>query len=250
VAKQYNGCCQTLRRGEAGALANFGFCLALKGYPTSLQQNGAAITKSTLQYIETYGHEWFICTFGTHFPDKDSQDQLLLLGNRDESWFKVQPYLIALLMAKGTPFLWQGQEFCEDYFAPDNGQGRVSIYRPIDFNKFCDPMGKTLVNLVRKLTAIRRSRSQFTDGDHCFYGDGYNFDRFVSQGLLAFSRRVNNTFSLAIVNFTNQDQPTSLALPITGQYTDLIDGQHKSIVQGADRPLTISSNLECIWTVN
>jgi len=237
-------------RGEAGAIAAFGFCLGLQGYPTSLVQNGVTITKSALQYIETHDHERFICTFGTHFPDKDSQDPLLLVGNRDQSWFKVQPYFIALLMAKGTPLLWQGQEFCEDYDVPNNGSGRVAIYRPLDFNKFYDPIGKVLVNLVRKLAGIRRSKSQFTNGDHFFYGDGDNFNRFVSKGLLAYSRRVNNTFSLVVVNFTNQDQSTSFAFPIGGQYTELLSGQQKALTQGAESPFTVPSNFGCIWTIN
>ena len=38
----------------------------------------------------------------------------------------LQPYLIALLMSKGIPMLWQGQEFAENYFLPDFGRAGVA----------------------------------------------------------------------------------------------------------------------------
>ena len=44
---------------------------------------------------------------------------LLQQGDRDDNWPKVQPYLIALLTAKGTPLLSEGQEFCENYWIPE-----------------------------------------------------------------------------------------------------------------------------------
>jgi maltooligosyltrehalose trehalohydrolase len=61
---------------------------------------------------------------------------------------------------------------------------------------------------VRKLTKIRRSGAQFTDGQHYFYNDSGAFN---SKGLLAFSRQRGNTFSLVVVNFTDQPQTTSFA---------------------------------------
>ena len=124
-------------RGEPGALADFGLLLGLPGYPDLRIDGDELITKSALQYIENHDHERFICAFGTHYPDRDSEvrgDELLLVGDRDRQWFKVQPYLIGLLTGKGTPFLWQGQEFCQHYFIPNAGIGRVAVYRPIDAN--------------------------------------------------------------------------------------------------------------------
>ena len=51
---------------------------------------------------------------------------------------QVQPYLIALLTAKGTPLLSEGQEFCENYWIPSWGEGRVMLYRPVRWNYFYD----------------------------------------------------------------------------------------------------------------
>lgn len=133
-------------RGAAGALSSFGSALGLQGYPMSSPQQETRITKSAFQYIETHDHERFICTLGTHFPDKHSQDPLLPVGDRDTKWFKVLPYQIGLLTAIGAPLLWQGQEICQDYFVPDNGSGRVAIYRPVDFNYFYDPIGREVLS--------------------------------------------------------------------------------------------------------
>jgi hypothetical protein len=44
-------------------------------------------------------------------------------------WYKVQPYVIALLLSNGIPLLWQAEELCEKYFLPDFGSGRVSLLR-------------------------------------------------------------------------------------------------------------------------
>ena len=235
-------------RGETGALSAFGSALGLQDYPTSSPQQGTRITKSALQYIETHDHERFICTFGTHFPDKHSQDPLLLVGDRDTKWFKVQPYLIGLLTAKGTPLLWQGQEICQDYFVPDNGSGRVAIYRPVDFNYFYDPIGRALIRLVRKLTRIRQGGAQFRGGDHFFYTD----DRFVSRGLLLFHRSMGPTFSLVALNFTDGDQPVSFNFPVAGDYVEQVEGPQNLPGVQANVPtaITVPSNYGCIWTVH
>ena len=172
--------------------------------------NGDTLPKTGLQYIENHDHQRFICNFGTVQIDNDPDDVLLQQGNRDGKWPKVQPYLIALLTAKGTPLLAEGQEFCENYWIPESGYGRVMVYRPVRWNYFYDNDGQPMIRLVRKLTKIRRSGAQFTDGQHYFYND---YGAFNSKGLLAFSRQLGNTFSLVVVNFTDQQQSTSFAFP-------------------------------------
>jgi 1,4-alpha-glucan branching enzyme len=235
-------------RGQPGALADFALKLGLQFFPDALPQAGTVIQKSALQYIENHDHERFICTFGTHFPDQGDTDPLLLLGNRDAQWFKVQPYLIGLLTGKGTPLLWQGQEFCQDNFVPDSGDGRVAVYRPVDFNYFYDPIGKALIRLVRKLTRIRRGGAQFTAGDHFFFND----PQYVDRGLLLFSRSIpNGPFSLVALNFT--DQPISgaaFAFPKSGVFTEAIEGTQNLGQVTANVPvnLTVPSNYGCIWT--
>ena len=173
---------------------------------------------------------------------------LLQQGNRDAFWPKVQPYLIALLTSKGTPLLSEGQEFCENYWIPDSGYGRVMLYRPVRWNYFYDNDGQPIIRLVRKLTKIRLGGAQFSDGEHYFYNDDTNFN---SKGLLAFSRQLGTTFSLVIVNFTDQQQTTSFAFPTSGNYIEEIEGTQNVMgaVAGVAQTLSVPSNYGCIWTI-
>lgn len=180
--------------------------------------------------------------------DNDPADVLLQEGDRDGKWPMVQPYLIALLTAKGTPLLAEGQEFCENYWVPNEGYGRVMLYRPVRWNYFYDNDGQPIIRLVRKLTKIRQGGAQFRDGSHYFYNDYANFN---SKGLLAFSRQVTGTFSLVVVNFTDQDQSTTFQFPYGGNYVEQIEGNENltDVAAGATQAITIPSNYGCIWTL-
>ncbi|HXP38896.1 MAG TPA: alpha-amylase family glycosyl hydrolase [Candidatus Acidoferrales bacterium] len=242
------GAAASCAAGTPGAIEQLGLQLGLNGYPTSVTVNGDALPKTALQYIENHDHQRFICNFGTIGVDNDPDDVLLQQGDRDDNWPKVQPYLIALMTAKGTPLLSEGQEFCENYWIPANGYGRVMLYRPVRWNYFYDNDGKPIIRLLRKLTKIRRSGTQFSDGQHFFYNDYNNFN---SKGLLAFSRQVGNTFSLVVVNFTNQEQTTSFAsFPTSGNYVEEIEGGQNlnGVVAGAAQTISVPSNYGCIWT--
>jgi maltooligosyltrehalose trehalohydrolase len=233
--------------GAAGAIEQLGLQLGLNGYPASVTVNADTLPKTALQYIENHDHQRFICNFGTVPVDNDPNDVLLQQGDRDGKWPKVQPYLIAFMTAKGTLLLSEGQEFCENYWIPTSGYGRVMLYRPIRWNYFYDNQGRAIIRLIRKLTKIRRDGTQFTDGQHYFYNDYANFN---SKGLLAFSRKLGSTFSLVVVNFTDQQQTAAFAFPNSGDYIEQIEGAQNltKVVADADQPLTIPSNYGCIWT--
>jgi 1,4-alpha-glucan branching enzyme len=237
--------------GGPGAIEQLGLQLGLNGYPASVTINTDTLPKTGIQYIENHDHKRFICNFGIEpiAPnDQYSTDVLLQQGIR-QNWPQVQPYLIAILTAKGTPLLAEGQEFCENYWVPDNGYGRVDIYRPVRWNYFYDNFGQPIIRLVRKLTKIRAAGTQFTDGIHYFYNDYNNFN---SKGLLAFSRQSGNTFSLIVLNFTAQQQTTSFTFPLAGNYTEQIEGTQNlsGVATTSPQTLTIPSNYGCIWTIN
>jgi maltooligosyltrehalose trehalohydrolase len=99
------------------------------------------------------------------------------------------------------------------------------------------------------LTKIRHAGSQFTDGQHYFYNDYNNFN---SKGLLAFSRQLGSTFSLVVVNFTDQQQTTSFSFPRSGNYVEQIEGTRNlvGVAAGAALNIGIPSNYGCIWTIN
>lgn len=233
-------------RGEAGAIANLGLQLGLVGYPESATTDGAIVTKSPLQYVENHDHERFVCNFGTVFKDA-RRDELLREGDRENKWFKTQPYLIGLMTAKGTPLLWQGQELGQNFFVPQDGFGRILLVRPVDFNYFYDPIGKSLIRLVRRLIKIRRAGAQFRRGEHFFYNDPA---RYHAQGLLLFSRQLGNTFSLVALNFTDREQTTTFEFPRSGDYLEEIEGSRDllGVTAGVATTISVPSNYGCIWT--
>ena len=244
------GCAIDCAAGKAGAIEALGLQLGLNGYPTSVTVNGDTVPKTAIQYIENHDHQRFICNFGTVPVDNDPIDVLLQQGDRDNNWPRVQPYLIALLTAKGTPLLSEGQEFCENYWIPEQmNEGRVMVYRPMRWNYFYDNDGQPIIRLVRKLMKIRLTGDQFSEGQHFFYND---YGDFNSKGLLAFSRQNGNIFSLVVVNFTSQQQSTSFTFPISGDYTEQIEGTQDlvGVVAGVTQKISVPSNYGCIWTIS
>jgi 1,4-alpha-glucan branching enzyme len=224
-------------------LTNLGHRLGLVGYRQEVTQNGDRIGKTALQYIENHDHLRFVCNFRT--ISKDSSD-LLTEGDRC-LWYKVQPYLIAITMAKGIPMLWQGQEFCENYYVPSSGLGRVAMFRPMRWDYFYDHAGKKTILLVRKLLKIRR-KPQFIYGDHWFYDDPKSYQ---SKGVMLFSRRYGDIFSLVALNFGDGDQNVSFQFPLAGRYNEELHGQDNfNVKAGEDRSITIPGNYGRIWSVN
>jgi 1,4-alpha-glucan branching enzyme len=243
------GFAQSCAAGASGAIADLGGALGLANYPISFTLNTDTLPKTGIQYIENHDHQRFLCNFGT-IPFGDGSvptDSIVQKGDRPNNWFKVQPYLIALLTAKGTPMLVEGQEICQDYWIPSQGYARILLDRPVIWNYFYDDIGQATIRLVRKLTSIRKAGVQFRTGDHYFINDDNTFN---SKGLLAFYRQSGTTFSLIVVNFTNQDQSTAYTFPIPGNYTEQIEGKQNlpSVVTAAPTPITIPSNYGCIWT--
>ncbi len=232
-----------LATGNQNALYDLGLRLGLAGYPEEITTGNDAIKKTALQYIENHDHSRFVCNFGTLFRG----NELLGAGNQD-LWYKVQPYLIALFTARGVPMLWQGQEFGEDYYVPDQGLGRVLLFRPVRWDYFYDPIGKKVITLVRKLVKLRRQLPQFRSGAHFFYND---YDRYQSKNVMLFSRTDTNNFSLIALNFGDQEQTIPFDFPFSGDYREELHGYDglKGIVTGEGSWLSIPSNYGRIWTL-
>ncbi|WP_233154208.1 alpha-amylase family glycosyl hydrolase [Scytonema sp. HK-05] len=237
------GAAKQVAHGNRGDLANLGFQFGLDGYPTEITNNDDKIAKTALQYIENHDHSRFVYNFGTITRD----NELLQEGNRD-LWYKVQPYLIGILTAKGIPMLWQGQEFGENYYLPEQGFGRVMLFRPVRWDNFYDPIGNSVITLVRKLIKLRREQPQFREGNHFFYN---NYDRYHSKNVLLFSRQHANKFSLVALNFGDSATSVPFWFPIAGNYQEELHGQDNliNVPSLVEYWVTIPSNYGRIWTV-
>lgn len=233
-------------RGDRGRLADLGLRLGLFGYPELESTNGDQIAKSAVQYIENHDHERFICNFGSYNLD-EAGNPLFQEGDRGR-WFMLQPYLIALLMSKGIPMLWQGEEFAENYFLPDVGAGRVGLVRPLRWDYFYDDAGRPIIGLVRKLLRIRRDRDHIRRGAYFFFND---WDRYQKKGVLMFARYEDMRYTLVAINTGDTDQTVPFRFPIAGDYSEELHGgtvNLQNVPALQEVLLTIPSHYGRIWT--
>jgi 1,4-alpha-glucan branching enzyme len=238
---------RSVARGDRGRLADLGLRLGLFGYPDREVMNGDEIPKAALQYIENHDHERFVCNFGTSNLD-EAQNPLFAEGDRSR-WYMLQPYLICLLMSKGLPMLWQGEEFAENYFLPDSGMGRVALLRPLRWDFFYDESGQPIVSLVRRLLRIRRQRDHIRRGTYFFFND---WDRYQQFGLLLFARYDGGRYTLVGVNVGDTDQRVPFWFPTAGDYVEELHGGALDLTNvPALQPfwLDIPSHYGRIWTL-
>jgi len=237
---------KAVARGDRGRMFDWGMSLGLFGYTEQENTNGHLIPKTALQYIENHDHERFLCNFGVSNPD-EAGNPLFLEGDRN-LWYMLQPYLIAILMSKGLPMLWQGEEFGENYFLPDFGAGRVALLRALRWDYFYDTPGQRLVQLMRKLLRIRRSRAQIRRGAYFFFND---WQRYQSRGVLLFARYDGPAYTLVAINVGDADQTVPFWFPIGGNYLEeLHDGalNLSGIAPLQKTQLTIPSHYGRIWS--
>ena len=237
---------RSVARGDRGRLFDLGLQLGLFGYPEQETTNDVSIPKTALQYIENHDHERFLCNFGTYNPD-EAGNPLFQEGDRSR-WFMLQPYLIALLMSKGIPLLWQGEEFAENYFLPDVGEGRVALLRPLRWDYFYDGSGQPIVTLIRKLLRIRRQRAHIRQGTYFFFND---WDRYQGRGVLMFTRYEGAAYTLIGVNTSDADQTVPFWFPIGGNYLEELHGGSlnlNNVPSLQEFALTIPSHYGRIWT--
>jgi len=237
---------KAVAHGDRGRISDWGMSLGLFGYSEQETTNGDVIPKSALQYIENHDHERFLCNFGLRNPD-EAGNPLFLEGDRN-LWYMLQPYLIAILMSKGIPMLWQGEEFGENYFLPDFGAGRVALLRALRWDFFYDAHGQSVVQLVRKLLRIRRSRAQIRRGAYFFFND---WQRYQSRGVLLFARYDGPAYTLVAVNIGGADQTVPFWFPIGGNYLEELHGgalNLRAIAPLQETSLTVPSHYGRIWT--
>lgn len=207
-----------------------------------LQRVSVTVPKSAFQYIESHDHSRFLASFGVVRGD----DPLFDRADRSQ-WYKAQPYLIALLTARGIPMLWQGQELGADNVVPDRGFARIGVLRPMPWELFYDEYGRHILSLVRRLTRLRLAHPQFQSGGHYFHND---WDRYQSKGALLLSRWDARHWSLVALNFSQQDVSIPFTFDRSGPCAELLHGQDNfQAVAGQERWLQVPRHDGRIWTM-
>ncbi len=227
--------------GDRGRLHDLGLLLGLEGFPGLVTHNQDLVEKSAFQYLENHDHSRFLARFGIVEGDND------LFDKADRSrWYKAQPYLIALFTSRGIPLLWQGQELGADNVVPDRGFARIGLLRPMPWELFYDDEGRRLLQLVRRLTRLRRTHRQFQDGGFFFYND---WPAYQSKGVLLYSRSNAAHFSLIALNFTDEEQHVPFAFPRTAPCVEMLhQADSFAATAGLTRVLTVPSNYGRVWT--
>ncbi len=146
-------------------------------------------------------------------------------------WYRMQPAAIALLTAPGTVMLHNGQEFGDDWWMPEAGDGRV-MPRPVRWDLAGDAIGQNLIGLYRRLAAIRREHPALRT--HNFYPRGYDegwtrlnpegYGVDTDRGLVVYHRWDATERVTVALNFSASDQWVDVPLPTNGMWHELIDG--------------------------
>ncbi len=186
--------------------------------------------KFPLLYCNSHDHGRFICNFYdstmSNYQNLLFEDYNWTYGQRKKHWFKVQPFLIGLLMARGIPFLWQGEELSENYYVNENiyDISRVKLFRDVRWEYFFDEPGRIIHDLVKLLIQIRKQYSRlFTDGEYKYHKN----DDHLMKRVLVFERLNLGINAIVVLNFGGDPQTIVLPENVSGYY-DLIKNRQCS----------------------
>ncbi|MGD6978843.1 MULTISPECIES: alpha-amylase family glycosyl hydrolase [Citricoccus] len=238
------GAFQGVASGDWGRLTDLGLQLGLTNYEEVIVHDGQIHPKTVFQYLENHDHSRFLCRFGTH----DLLGGVIREADRSH-WYRLQPYLIALLLAKGVPLLWQGQEIGESYDIPSDGYARIGRLRPMRWEYFYDGPGHALITLCRCLLKLRADHDVFRRGQFYFHN---HWDQWQSRGLLLFSHWTDECYALVALNFTEQEQATSFWFPRAGDYRERLHGIHDlhAVPEGQPTAFTVPSHYGRVWMLD
>jgi 1,4-alpha-glucan branching enzyme len=188
------------------------------GYPDAktvhdIAHNPVEMPVAPFQYLETHDHSQLIAFFGTEPGD-------VPFGDRSK-FYKLQPYAIALYTCQGTPMLWQGQEFVDNYVLPSTGNGRIRFRRDVNWEYFYDDFGAPLVRLYRILGTLRHTCPALRSRES-FY---YNTQSRPRDQIVAYRRQSTAVRQIALVflNFSDRQQSLAVPFPEPGTYREMID---------------------------
>lgn len=147
---------------------------------------------------------------------------------KNTKWWKAQPYAIGLLTSVGTPMLWAGQEFGENYGIPQTGYHRVRGMKPIHWDYFYSPNGDNLVSpliqLYRNLIKIRKSHAVLRGNVNNKSFDIQNYD----DKYVAYRRWDENEVVVVILNFNSSDKEIKVPIVfgLQGDWIDILDKEY------------------------
>ena len=162
----------------------------------------------------------------TYIENHDHSRLITEIGGRDR-WYKTQPATIALFTSPGMTMIYNGQEFGENYWLPDEGAARVSP-RPLRWELFQDDfVGQRLRWLYTKLATMRRAHPALR-GAGVFpatnHPDGYGA---INDEIVIYHRYGETAVGFAryiiVINFGDGDQWIDVPFSTNGDWVDLLN---------------------------
>lgn len=212
------------------------------------------LVKSPFVYLETHDHSRFISYFSARALQKDYFGESQ--GDRYASCYLTRPYVIALFTAPGTPMIYNGQEFGENYIVPESGMDRVLNFRFLRWENTEDLPGRMLLNLYQRLIALRKKHPSLRSrGPNSFwYYNRYDpqtgdvGDYCPPMGVYLYKRQSDNEVVLVALNYTGQELSVPHPFPDVGIWRDLL---HESVVTNTYQKrcpkIGIPGNYGCIY---
>lgn len=172
-------------------------------------------------------------------------------------WYRLQPWIIALLTAPGSPLIQSGTEFGQDFWIAENDEdtGRRIRLRPLQWEMATDRIGKSLLALHRKLIAIRhrhaglRSDSFFpgpeATGCASFTPEGYGVH--TGKNVAIYHRWGQGDDGrlerfIVVLNFSAADQWVDVPFAADGEWHDLLNDRRDQVLGCRLSDQCISSN--------
>jgi len=200
------------------------------GYPSVYANPSAGDTfpVAPFQYLEQHDNPRLI----TRLAPSTLTDLIGTPYGDRSSFYRVQPYVIALYTGKGIPMLWQGQEFCENWGMPDWGIGRNLFERPVHWEYFYDQYGQALVRLFRILGVLRNSNPALGARGDLYY---FNDNNHQSQRVIVYRRSSTNPAKrfMIFINFSDSTQDVWAPFPAAGVYAEQLDASDQVTVGAA-----------------
>ena len=150
-------------------------------------------------------------------------------------WFRMQPALIALFSVAGAAMIHNGQEFANDAWMPEEGDGRV-LARPLPWAQADDAIGTAVRALIGRLAELRRNHpalrsknffpSGYDESRSGFGGDGFGVDTGKQVAIFhKWAAAGGNTERVIVaINFSESEQSVDVPFSVDGAWTDLLTG--------------------------
>jgi pullulanase len=171
----------------------------------------------------------------TYVENHDHSTLTEQCGGRSE-WWRTQPLAIALFTVAGGALVHNGQEFGDQYWFPEDGEGRVQP-RPVRWELADDSTGQQLTSLYQRLAQIRDEHAALRslnfypapyDERHTeFNVEGYGVDE--GRDLAVYHRWLTDQHGatekfIVVLNLSAFPQALDIPFSDNGVWQELLEG--------------------------